>query len=323
MSNQNLPKVAQIGCGYWGKNLARNYFELGSLVAVCDEQADRELVGNWNVPIRSLDEILNDKAISGVSIATPAETHFEIANRALDHSKNVFIEKPITLNEDEAAAICFKAKEKKLAVMVGHVIQYHPVFEKMKELVDRAKVGEVQYIYSNRKSMGKFRNTEDVMWSFAPHDISMIQSITRSEPDQLSAVGRTLVSDRLHDWNHLHMAFPNGVKAHIQTCWYHYQKEHKFVVVGTLGTLVFNDSETKWEKKLALYPHSIDKSGPVPLPQKGEREFIVVEQSEPLKNECRHFLDCITTGAEPKTSGNEGLQVLRTLKRADQFLHNF
>jgi len=316
------PRIAHVGCGYWGKNLARNFAELGALEAVVD--GDRETVERiaeaTGARIATLDEVLADPAIDAVSFATPAETHFALALRALESGKHVYVEKPVALSPQDAEKLIEVAAQHDRRLMVGHLLQYHPIFRKMREMVRSGAIGELSYVYSNRMSLGKFRIEENVLWSFAPHDVSMILSLVDADCIDVTAQGAAIVTPGIEDWALLQMRFANGLKGHVQTSWLHPFKEQRLVAIGSEGMLVFEDSAPEWENKLRLYLHRIDKAGAVPVPHPAAAEAIVVEKSEPLRNECQHFLDCIESGATPLTDGTEGLAVLNVLRRASDAL---
>jgi UDP-2-acetamido-3-amino-2,3-dideoxy-glucuronate N-acetyltransferase len=311
-------RVAHVGCGYWGKNLARNFAEIGALAAVVDgDAATAERVSSdMGARVATLDEVLGDASIDAVSIATPAPTHFAVAMRAIEAGKHVFVEKPLALNIAEAEQMIAAAEAADRRLMVGHLLQYHPIFRELRRLVTQGEIGALQYVYSNRLSLGKIRVEENVLWSFAPHDVSMILSLSDSECKWVSAQGAAIVTPGIEDWVLLQLRFVNGLRAHVQTSWLHPFKEQRLVAIGAEGMIVFEDSAPAWEDKLQLYRHRIDASGPVPLPDKAEAETIVVGKSEPLRNECQHFLGCIADGSTPLTDGREGLAVLKILRGA-------
>lgn len=317
-----VPRIAHIGCGYWGKNLARNFAELGALEAIVDGHAEtaERVSGATGARIATFEEVLADPAIDGISFATPAESHFGLALRALESGKHVYVEKPIALSPDEAEKLIAAAAESDLRLMVGHLLQYHPVFQTMREMVSSGAIGDVRYIYSNRMSLGKFRIEENVLWSFAPHDVSMILSLAGSDCVGVSAQGAAIVTPGVEDWALLQMRFASGLKAHVQTSWLHPFKEQRLVAIGSKAMLVFEDSQPEWNDKLRLYRHKIDTSGAVPVPESAAAEPVIVEKSEPLRNECQHFLDCIAGVATPRTDGAEGLAVLNILRQASDAL---
>jgi UDP-2-acetamido-3-amino-2,3-dideoxy-glucuronate N-acetyltransferase len=199
-------------------------------------------------------------------------------------------------------------------LMVGHLLQYHPAYIKLKQLVADGAIGQLRYVYSNRLSMGKIRTEEDVVWSFAPHDISMVLGLSNEAPDDVSCHGARLVSEHVSDSAHLHLSFPSGLRAHIFTSWLSPHKEQRLVAIGEIGSLVFDDVKP-WNEKLVLTRHGLE-SGPVLV--KGEVSPIDVEQAEPLKEECAHFLDAIRANKPPRTDAEEALAVLDVLMRADE-----
>lgn len=315
-------KVAQIGCGYWGKNLVRNFAEIGALAAVSDgnEETAGKMAQDYAVPALSWSEILANGEIDAVGLATPAPSHAAMALEAIAAGKHVFVEKPLALNPADAERVVRAAKEAGRTLMVGHLLQYHPIFVRAKQLVGEGAVGKVNYVYSNRMSLGKFRTEENVLWSFAPHDLSMLLAVVDEEPALVTAQGAAFVTSGIADWVTLQLAFPSGTRGHIQVSWASPYKEQRFVVIGSEGMLVFDDSEAEWTRKLAYYRHRIDLSGPVPVPVKADPDFIEVERGEPLKSECRHFVESIQSGKAPISDGAEGLRVLRVLERAEAAL---
>lgn len=317
---QRIP-VAVIGCGYWGKNLVRNFAELGSLAAVCDanEAAARALAERHDVPAWTWPEIVANPDIQGVAIAAPAALHARLAREAIEAGKHVFVEKPLALNLDEGEQLCALAARRDRRLMVGHLLQYHPAFLKLRDLIDQGVLGRLQYIYSNRLNLGKFRREEDILWSFAPHDISMILALVGAEPRQVSAQGAYYLHDSIADVTTTHLSFPGGERAHIFVSWLHPFKEQKLIVVGESAMAVFDDGQP-WASKLQLYPHRIEWRGGMPVPSKAEAESVALDEAEPLKMELAHFLDSIATGTPPRTDGPEGLRVLRVLQSAARSL---
>ena len=317
------PSVAVIGSGYWGKNLVRNFNSVGSLKLICDN--NEAILGKFQVEYPRVDvclalnEVLNRNDIQGVVIATPAETHFNLAREALMAGKHVFVEKPLVLQEKEGLELIKLARERSRVLMVGHLLQYHPVFVKLKELEKSGELGRINYIYSHRLNLGKIRREENILWSFAPHDISMILSLAGEEPDSVQATGGNYLHQKIADVTTTHLQFPSGLQAHIFVSWLHPFKEQKLVVVGDSKMAVFDDTQP-WEDKLLLYPHTINWQNNMPVPTKADPERVEIPQDEPLKLECLHFLQCIQNGRQALTDGSEGLSVLRILKAAQQSL---
>ncbi len=314
-------KVAVIGCGYWGKNLVRNFAELEALGAVVDSDPERskEFANQYDVPAVGWPAILDDEMIEAVAIATPAAQHGQLADMALDASKHVFVEKPLALNVSEATDLCRKAEAYGLTLMVGHLLQYHPAFERLKKIVQDGELGRLQYIYSNRLNFGKIRREENILWSFAPHDISMILSLCGEAPDSVLAHGAHHLHEKIVDVTTTHLSFPSGVRAHVFVSWLHPFKEQKLVVVGDRSMAVFDDSEP-WESKLALYPHEIAWRDGIPTANAADAQSVALAEAEPLRLECEHFLDCISSGASPRTDGYEGVRVLSVLNQAQAAL---
>ncbi|HLD96066.1 MAG TPA: Gfo/Idh/MocA family oxidoreductase, partial [Alphaproteobacteria bacterium] len=314
-------KISVIGCGYWGKNLVRNFAELGALYAVCDanEELSKKMSQTYGVPCLTLEETLKSDC-EGVVIAAPAFQHYELATKALKAGKHVFVEKPLSLRLDEAQKLCDLSKAVNKKLMVGHLLQYHPAFLELKNLIKKGNLGKLQYTYSNRLNLGKFRNEENILWSFAPHDISMILGLAGELPESVYATGSCHLNPHIQDVTTTHMTFKNGMRAHIFVSWLHPFKEQKLVVVGDRGMAVFDDS-LPWGEKLQLFPNQVNWIDGIPQPQKGDGIHVPLEVSEPLKIECQHFLDCITQNTVPHTDGEEGLRVLQVLDASQQSLH--
>ena len=309
--------IAVVGCGHWGKNLVRNFSDLGSLAAVCDpnaevaqQYADQYLVKNY-----SFSEVLNDLSIEGVVLAVPAPLHASMAIEVMNAGKHAYVEKPLAMNNLEADRMIASAEENGVQLMVGHLLQYHPIFMALRTLVESGEMGALQYIYSNRLSFGKVRSEEDVIWSFAPHDISMILSLTGHEPETVRTESTSILQPDIADTAIVHMEFNSGLKAHISVSWLHPYKEQKLVVVGKKAMAVFDDTKP-WGEKLALYRHVVRSSGSLPSLEKAEVEYVEVSQSEPLRNECQHFVDVVSGDITPLTNGKEGLGVLNVLSAA-------
>jgi predicted dehydrogenase len=311
--------IAVVGCGHWGKNLVRNFSELGALFSICDpnsEIADQYAI-QYNVKKCSFTEILNDPNIKGVVLTVPAHLHASMAIEAMNKNKHVFVEKPLGMNEVEAETMIATAKKNKVQLMVGHLLQYHPIFKTIREYVGAGKIGEINYIYSNRLSFGKVRIEEDVIWSFAPHDISMILSLTGKELEYVSANATSILQKNIADTATIHLQFKSGLKSHISVSWLHPYKEHKLVVVGQSAMLVFDDTKS-WQEKLALYTYEAVSSKNLINLKNSNVQYIKVTEEEPLKNECQHFIDVVEKDIQPLTDGAEGLRVLKVLSAASR-----
>lgn len=309
--------IAVIGCGHWGSNLVRNFAELGALAAVCDpnENLARSYAEKYGVENSSFDAILANPAVEGVVLAVPAPLHAPMAIKAMNVAKHVYVEKPLAMNRVEADAMMLSAKKNNVQLMVGHLLQYHPVFIAVRKLVESGELGPLSYVYSNRLSFGKIRSEEDVIWSFAPHDISMILSLTGQEPEMVRTETSCILQPEIADTATVHMDFKSPLKAHVSVSWLHPFKEQKLVVVGQDGMAVFDDTKS-WNEKLALYRHVVQITGGLPALEKAKVEYVAVPESEPLKNECRHFIDVVSDNSLPLTDGDEGLRVLKVLSAA-------
>jgi UDP-2-acetamido-3-amino-2,3-dideoxy-glucuronate N-acetyltransferase len=316
------PRIALAGAGYWGKNLVRNFHALGVLATVCEtdknRHADLAKLAPGTAMTDSWKGVLSDPVINAVAIATPAEMHAGMVREALEAGKDTYIEKPLCLSAKEGEALVKLAKEKNRILMVGHILWYHPAVLKLKELIDKGELGKVQYIYSNRLSLGKVRREENILWSFAPHDISVILGLLGQVPDSVQIQGGNYLHKNIADVTVSLLSFPNGVKAHIFVSWLHPFKEQKLVVVGEKCMAVFNDTEPK--DKLVLYPHGVEIGESVTTVKKAEGKPVELEQGEPLRAECAHFVECIKTRATPRTDGEEGLRVLKVLQQCQEAL---
>lgn len=314
--------VAVIGSGYWGKNLVRNFSQLGVLSAVCDSNGELLQTLGKQYPqcrtITSYAEVLGDKSIQAVAISTPAETHATMVREALLAGKDVFVEKPLCLAVEQGEKLVALAREHGRILMVGHLLWYHPAILKLKELIDGGELGRIQYIYSNRLNLGKIRREENILWSFAPHDISVTLGLLGETPHSVIAQGGNYLHEKIADTTVTLLAFPSGVKAHIFVSWLHPFKEQKLIVVGDQKMAVFDDLEKK--DKLLLYPHSIQWKGQVPIANRAEAQSVDVGTEEPLKQECAHFVESVRTRRRPRTDGEEGLRVLSVLQRCQEAL---
>jgi UDP-2-acetamido-3-amino-2,3-dideoxy-glucuronate N-acetyltransferase len=311
--------IALIGAGYWGKNLVRNLHELTVLKTVCDASPTvRNQIKDTYPDISATDDmeaIINDPDIQGVVIAVPAALHFDHATRALRAGKHVFVEKPLALTYNDGEALVQLAKEKQRVLFVGHILHYHPAIVRMKAMINRGEIGRLQYIYSRRLSLGKIRREENILWSFAPHDISIILGITGEEPCYVDAIGSNFLHAQIPDVTVSNLKFPSGVGAHLFVSWLNPFKEQRLVIIGSQGMMVFDDTQPV-ESKLIHFPNQISWKNGVPIPEKAAGNLIDLREGweEPLKAECRAFLDAVQDRSVPITSGEEGLRVLKVLE---------
>jgi len=319
-TRQSVPRVALVGAGYWGKNLVRNFHSLGALEVICD--SDQAALGTLRDKYpdcritSSFEEVLADDTICAVGIAAPAELHARLVKKALLADKDVFVEKPLCLSVSTGKSLVRLARERGRVLMVGHLLWYHPAVLKLKELVDSGELGRIEYVYSNRLNLGKIRREENILWSFAPHDISVILGLLNEMPDDVQCHGANYLHDQIADVTVSTFSFPSGVKAHVFVSWLHPFKEQKLVVVGDRQMAVFDDVEK--DNKLLLYPHAVVWKDQIPIAKKAEAQPVPFEADEPLRAECEHFLECIQTRSCPRTDGKEGLRVLSVLQRCQE-----
>ncbi len=323
-SSSNQPKVALIGYGYWGRNLARNLHHLGALAIVCDcdasalETARADLDG-----VKFSDDFestLKNANVKGVVIATPAATHFELGMKALAAEKDVLVEKPLALDLAEARKMVDLAETQKRILMCGHLLHYHPAVRRMKQIIASGDLGEIRYVAATRLNFGKIRWEESVLWSFAPHDLSLLLSILGERPSSVSSVGGAFLDDRVADVTTTFLSFPNGAKAHVFISWLHPFKEQKFVVVGERKTIVFDDTEL--QNKLMLFDSDIHWEGGRPILSKSDGTPVKCADEEPLANQCIQFLRSILTREPPITNGREALSVVAVLRDCQRSLEN-
>jgi UDP-2-acetamido-3-amino-2,3-dideoxy-glucuronate N-acetyltransferase len=317
-----IMRIAVVGAGYWGVNLIRVFHQLGVLDRVCDSRvAQLQQLAEKYPGVKvdtSFDAVLNDTSIEGVVIAIPAEAHFEIAKRALEAGKDVFVEKPLALHCEDAEKLIALADSKRRILMVGHLLEFHPAITRLQELIEQGTLGRLEYIYSNRLNLGKVRREENALWSFAPHDISVILLLLKQLPIQVTATGGTYLQPNIADVTVSTMLFDRGVRAHLFVSWLHPHKEQKLVVVGEHRMAVFDD--VRKEDKLQIFEKKIDLVDGQFVVEKPMPTTIAISNDEPLVLECQHFLDCMRTRRTPKTDGADALRVLKVLEASQRSL---
>jgi UDP-2-acetamido-3-amino-2,3-dideoxy-glucuronate N-acetyltransferase len=265
-----------------------------------------------------LEQVLKDDQVDGVAIAAPAALHFQIAQHCLLRGKDVYVEKPLALNVQEGQELQRLAAEGNRLLMVGHILEYHPAVIELQRLIRCGELGRIQYVYSSRLNLGTLRTEENILWSFAPHDISAILFLLGEMPTHVSAHGGSYLDARTFDTTLTTCEFASGVQAHIFVSWLHPFKEQKLAIVASKKMAVFDDVQA--ERKLMLYPHRIDWLDRLPVAHKAEGEMVTLPPLEPLRNECEHFLECIRTRKTPRTSGTSALRVLEVLQACEQSL---
>jgi UDP-2-acetamido-3-amino-2,3-dideoxy-glucuronate N-acetyltransferase len=323
MSEENSPMIGVVGCGYWGRNLVRNFHEIGALAAVCDVSPERlqEMRAAYSIPAtHRYEEMLAIPQLQAVAIAAPAAQHFELARLAIIAGKDVFVEKPLALRTDEGEELVKLARKHSRILMVGHLLHYHPAIIALQRMIQEGELGRVEYISSSRLNLGKLRTEEDILWSFAPHDISAILHLLDEAPTRIAAQGASYLNHSIADVTLTVLSFASGVSAHIFVSWLHPFKEQKLVVVGDRKMAVFDDTQT--DRKLVLYPHRIDWVNRLPVARKAEGEVVALPKEEPLRNECEHFVTCIRDRKTPRTDGDNGLRVLKILYAAGQSIRD-
>lgn len=307
--------IAVIGCGLWGRNIVRNFYNLNSLHTVCDlDNENLKIVKNDYPEVNitnDFNEVLNNKEINGVIVVTPSHTHYKVVKAALEAGKNVYVEKPISTVAEEARQLSLLADAKNLVLMVGHLLLYHPAVNRLKSLVNEGALGEIRYIQSDRLNINHFKNDRSVMWDLAPHDVSMASYILGKEPIRvISAVGASSDNNDIMDITHVSIEYEGGVIAQISDSWIHPQKRVNFLIRGTKASAMFDDTLT--ENKLQIFDNSV--------PNTVKTESLDYIEIEPLKLECQHFLNCIEQGKKARSDGENGFNVTKVLEEAEKIM---
>ena len=312
-------KVCVVGGGAWGRNHIKTLDKLGVLGAVVEK--DESLLRNFKKEYSYIDSFKSieesfEKDFDGYIVATPAETHFELAIKIIKFKKDLLVEKPLTLSIEESEILVHLSRENNVSLMVGHVLLFHPAIIKIKDLIDLGKIGKLQYIYSNRLNLGKVRTEENVFWSLAPHDISIFQYFTdNSFPVKIKASGSAFIQKGIYDSTLTTLEYEQGVNGHIFVSWLHPFKEHRLVVVGSEAMISFEDSTEG--KPLTLYSKRIDLVNGIPEKIDGPKELIPYDDKMPLEAELEYFL----TNEKPIiANGENGLDVLKILVEASKQL---
>jgi UDP-2-acetamido-3-amino-2,3-dideoxy-glucuronate N-acetyltransferase len=311
-----MSNLAVLGCGYWGQNLVRNFFQLGVLKVICDPaEQGRERAAQLAPGVelqKAFNEVFARKDIDAIVLATPAETHHLLALRAMEAGKDVLVEKPLALTLKEGLEMQQAAARHKRILMVGHLLEYHPAILKLRELLASGSLGKVCYVYSNRLNFGKVRLEENALWSFAPHDIAVILRLFGESPIEVTCVGGNYLTPNLADCTVSCLHFRGGQRAHIFVSWLNPFKEQKLVVVGDKKMAVFNDVSK--EDKLVLFNQWVELNGKQPILQREGAEAMPISPEEPLRRECEHFLECIRERKTPLSDAESGIQVLKVLQ---------
>jgi predicted dehydrogenase len=320
-------RVGVVGLGYWGPNLARNLAAIPGceLTWLCDasEQA-RERLGSAFPGARTtaaIEDLLADPALDAVVLATPVPTHAELAVAVLDAGKHCFVEKPLATNAADAERAVAAAERAGRVLMVGHLLEYHPAVSRLKELIDGRELGDLYYIYGNRLNLGKLRADENALWSLGAHDVSVALHLIGEEPVQCMAHGASYVRDGVQDVVFCYLRFPSGVVAHLHLSWLDPHKERRITVVGARRMATFDDMLI--EGKLTIYDKGFDedtRSWGEYIARSGDTFSPQIPNLEPLRLECEHFVECIRSGATPRSDGHSGLRVVRVLEQLQHAL---
>jgi predicted dehydrogenase len=322
-----VTRVGVVGLGYWGPNLARNFDRLpeAELAWLCD--ASDEARGRWSEQFPDaratgdLDDLLNDGGLDAVAVATHVPSHAELAERVLRAGKHCFVEKPLAQSVLEAEAVVAAARDSGKVLMVGHLLEYHPGIERLRELIEAGELGDVRYVYSNRLNLGKLRSDENALWSLGAHDVSVLLRLAGEEPYECRAVGESYVNEGVEDVVFAYLRFPSGLAAHMHLSWLDPHKERRFTVVGSKRMASFDDMEL--ERKVTVYDKGFDEdysSYGEYIARSGDTHSYRIPNEEPLRIECRHFLERIADGVEPRSGGESGLRVVRVLEALQQSL---
>jgi UDP-2-acetamido-3-amino-2,3-dideoxy-glucuronate N-acetyltransferase len=310
-------KICVVGAGRWGKNHVKTLSELNCLGGIVDANTSTLAWFQEKYPgiktFTSLDEALT-QGFDGFTVATPAETHFDIAYKIINTGHHVLVEKPITLESSQARTLKAIAEKKNVRLMVGHVMLFHPAIVKMKELVSQGKIGKLEYIYSNRLNLGTVRKEENILWSFAPHDISIFQHLIGSYPTEVVSRGGAFIQPHIHDTTMTVLTYPNNVVGHIFVSWLHPFKEHRIVVIGTKGMLSFEDSSA--DKNILFYEKGVDWINGEPVSRDGSTEVIAYEKTQPLAEEMKYFMSHFDGGEIKIANAKNAVEVLEVLETA-------
>lgn len=308
-----MTTVAVVGCGYWGQNLVRNFHQLGSLAVVCESDPEKAALVERLAPgvpvVTDLEQVGPSLPLV---LATPAETHYRLALQALERGRDVFVEKPLALTLRDGQHLCAVAAAAGRILMVGHILEYHPACLKLGELLRSGELGQLYYLYSHRLSLGKVRQEENILWSFAPHDIALMLRLTGEEPSRVEAAGGSYLQPAIADVTVTTLEFPSGVRGHIHVSWLHPFKEQRLVAIGSRKMAVFDGVANT----LTCYDRRIEQL----LPVHGDGELVPFEPVEPLRAECQAFLEAVRTRRPPLTDGASGVRVLEVLERAQRSL---
>jgi predicted dehydrogenase len=322
-------RVGIVGLGYWGPNLARNFAAIAGCEVswLCDASAPARARLEPTFPgartSDDLEPLLADPDLDAVVLATPVPTHAALATRVARAGKHCFVEKPLATAAIDAEGAVAAAREAGTILMVGHLLEYHPAVRRLKELLDAGELGELYYLYGNRLNLGKLRSEENALWSLGAHDISVVLHLIGEEPQECLAQGRSYVRAGVEDVVFCYLRFPSGIVSHLHLSWLDPHKERRLTVVGARRMATFDDMQL--EGKLTLYDKGFDedvRSWGEYIARSGEIYSPQIPSVEPLRVECEHFVECIRSGATPRSDGESGLRVVRVLERLQRSLES-
>jgi predicted dehydrogenase len=311
-----VARLAQVGLGQWGKNLARNFADLADLAWLCDlDESQHAALAQRYPQVRltaNLDDALADDSVEAVVIATPVPTHYELARRALEAGKHVFVEKPPAMRAAELEELCDLSEDGGLVLMPGHLLLYHPGVRKLKEIVESGELGDVLYVYGNRQNLGTFRTNENALWSLGVHDLSVLLYLLQEEPSEVRAHGNAFLTGGVEDVVFCYLNFPSGKMAHMHLSWLDPHKIRRITVVGNDRMAVFDDMER--DRKITVYDNWRTRTGDVYSP--------TVEATEPLRLECQHFLRLVAGDGDPHKGARDAVPVVRALEQLQASLES-
>jgi predicted dehydrogenase len=328
VSDEHKPvRVGVVGLGYWGPNLARNLAAIPGceLAWLCDASAEaRERLAQTFPDARAtreLEDLLGDPELDAVVLTTPVPTHAALAVKVAEAGKHCFVEKPLATNASDAERAIAAAARAGKTLMVGHLLEYHPAVRRLKQLIDGDELGDLFYIYGNRLNLGKLRADENALWSLGAHDVSVVLHLIGEEPEECLAHGESYVRDGVQDVVFCYLRFPSGMSAHLHLSWLDPHKERRLTVVGARRMATFDDMLV--EGKLTIYDKGFDedtRSWGEYIARSGDSFSPHILNAEPLRIECEHFVECVRTGATPRSDGDSGLRVVRVLEELQQSL---
>jgi predicted dehydrogenase len=311
-----LTRLAQVGLGQWGRNLARNFGDLAELAWLCDvDESKHDGLAQRYPSARltaKLDDVLADDSIEAVVIATPVPTHYDLARRALEADKHVFVEKPPAMRGADLEDLCDLAEERGRVLMPGHLLLYHPGVRKLKEIVNSGELGDVLYVYGNRQNLGTFRTNENALWSLGVHDLSVLLYLIEEEPNEVRAHGNAFLTGGVEDIVFCYLNFPSGKMAHMHLSWLDPHKIRRVTVVGNDRMAVFDDMER--DRKITVYDNWRTRTGDIYSPK--------VDATEPLRLECQHFLSLVAGEGDPHKAARDAVPVVRALEQLQASLES-